>query len=106
VAPTVQTAWLATAVSRLTGDPGRGSSEGQRYRLPLTTADGHKHAVSVQVDTHPAETRPYAVNQIANAWHIKHEDIINVLTNWTPEQLLAHLSTFKKIDLMPPTFRR
>jgi hypothetical protein len=105
MAPVVKTAWLAASVARLTGDPGRGASEGKRYRLPITTANGHKHAVSVQVDTHPTDARPYALNQIADAFKVDRPDILSVLNDWTPEQLKAHLEQFQKADLMPPTYR-
>jgi hypothetical protein len=106
VATVVKTAWLASAVARITGDPGRTASEGQRHRLPITTADGRKHAVSVQVDTHPTDARPYALNQIADAFKVDRKDIVTVLTEWTPDQLKAHLEQFKKEDLMPPRYRR
>jgi hypothetical protein len=106
VAPVVKTAWLAAAVARLTGDAGRGASEGKRYRVVITTADGHRHGVSVQVDTHPNDTRPYALNQVADTWHVPRSDILSILEKWTPDQLVAHLSTFQKADLMPPNFRR
>lgn len=103
--PVVKTAWLATAVARITGDPGRHANEGKRYRIRITTADGHDHAVSVQVDTHPTDTRPYALNQIADAFKVPRPDILTVLKDWTPEQLKVHLEQFAKADLMPPHYR-
>lgn len=106
MAPVVKTAWLAAAVARITGDPGRSSSEGQRYRVAITTSDGHKHGLSVQVDTHPTDARPYAVNQIADAFQVDRKEIIDVLSTWTPERLIEHLSSFPKNDLMPPNLRR
>lgn len=106
MAPVIKTAWLAAAVARVTGDSGRGASEGKRYRLAITTADGHKHGVSVQVDTHPADARPYALNQIADAFKVDRKSVVSVLQDWTPEQLKAHLEQFNKADLMPPTYRR
>jgi hypothetical protein len=69
------------------------------------TADGHKHAVSVQVDTHPTDARPYAVNQVADAFKIDRDQIIDVLRNWPPGRLKAHLEQFNKADLLPPTYR-
>jgi hypothetical protein len=74
--------------------------------LVLTTSDGHKHAVSVQVDTHPSETRPYVLNQIADRFKVDRAEIHVVLFDWTPERLRAHLQQFSKADLMPPNYRR
>lgn len=62
--------------------------------------------MSVQVDTHPTDSRPYAVNQIADAFKIDRKDIMTVLNDWTPEQLKAHLEKFNKADLMPANHRR
>ena len=104
MAPVVKTAWLATSVARLTGDPGRDASEGKRYRVRFTTADGH--AVSVQVDTHPTDTRPYVLNQIADVFKVERQNILSVLKDWSPEQLKTHLGQFSKADLMPPNYRR
>lgn len=73
--------------------------------MPITTADGHKHAVSVQVDTHPTDAKRYAVNQVADAFKIDRKEILSVLNDWTPEQLKAHLEKFKKADLMPANYR-
>lgn len=87
MASPISTTRLAAAVARLTGDPGRKCSEGKRYRLALTTADGHKHAISIQVDTHPKETRPYVLNQIADAFKVDRSEIQVVLHDWTPERL-------------------
>jgi hypothetical protein len=59
----------------------------------------------VQVDTHPKEARPYALNQIADRWHVDRDQVMSVLETWSPEQLIEHLSAFEKKQLMPPTSR-
>lgn len=105
MASVVKTAWLTAAVERVTGDPGRNVKEGRRYRVTVTSSDGHRCGVSVQVDTHPADARPYAVNQIADRWHVARDEILDVLEKWTPDQLIAHLEQFTKKDPMPPNFR-
>jgi hypothetical protein len=104
VAPLVKTAWLAAAVARVTGDSGKKVNEGARYRVTVTSNDGHKCGVSVQVNTHTKEARPYQLNEIADRWHVNRTELTNVLNEWTSDQLKAHLSTFAKEALMPPRF--
>ena len=70
------------------------------------SADGHDCGVSVQVDDHPREVRPYALGQIARVWHVSRKDLAHIFENWTPERLIEHLGQFTKADLMPPRARR
>lgn len=105
MAAVVKTAWIASAVARLTGDQGRTVTHGKRYRLLITTADGARHAVTVQVDTHPTDARPYVLNDIADRFKVERDAILTVLSEWTNEQLKAHLEKFPKADLMPPQCR-
>ncbi len=79
----LRTAWLSSAVARVTGDPGRTVNEGKRYRVVVQSRDGHKCGVSVQVDTHPKEARPYALNQIADRWHVDRDQVMSVLETWS-----------------------
>jgi hypothetical protein len=70
--------------------------------VTITSCDGHKCGVGVQINTHPVDARPYQLNEIADRWCIARDDILNVLTSWTPQQLVEHLSSKTKADLMPP----
>lgn len=105
MAPVLRTAWLSSAVARVTGDSGRKVNEGKRYRIEVLSADGHRCGVSVQVDTHRKEALPYAMNQIADRWHIQRTELRSVLESWSSEQLVEHLSRFTKQQLMPPNSR-
>lgn len=106
MAPVVKTRWLLSAVARLTGVKGTSVNEGQRFRVVVTTSAGHEHAINLQVDDHPKETRPYQLNQLADALCLPRKDIISVLEDWTSDQLRAHLGEQTKEALMPPRHRR
>jgi len=72
----------------------------------VESSDGHRVGVSVQLDTHPKETRPYALGQIARQWCLEPDQLTQVLDSWGPDDLLAHLARFTKAELMPPTYRQ
>lgn len=101
----VKTRWLLSAVARLTGVDSTSVNEGKRFRIEVDTVDGHRHAVHLQVDDHPKETRPYAINQIADALCIDRQEILVALDEWTPAELMAHLQKQTKLDLTPPRNR-
>jgi hypothetical protein len=71
------------------------------FRVEITSSDGHNCGVPVQVDSHPAETRPYAINAIADSLLIDRKEIHRVLAEGTEEQLRAHLSGYTKAQLKP-----
>lgn len=102
MAHVVKTAWLTSAVTRLTGDSGKPCNEGSRHRVVLGSSDGHRCGVSVQINTHSRDAPAYQVNEIADRWCIDRDEIGEVLTNWTRDQLVAHLATKTKAELMPP----
>jgi hypothetical protein len=106
MAAPLPTAAVVSAVARVTGDPGRDVKHGKRFRIEVTSSDGHKMGVSVQVDDHPAETRPYVLNQIADTWNVSRDEIRDVLDSWGSEELREHLQKFPKAELMPPHLRR
>ncbi len=68
--------------------------------------DGRKAGVTVQVDDHPRDARPYVLNDVANRLRIDRSEILHALTDWTPEQLVAHLEAFSSDELKPPSLRR
>jgi hypothetical protein len=71
------------------------------FRVEVTSADGHKCGIPIQVDDHPAETRPYVLNAIADALLIDRNEIRVVLKVGTAAQLRAHLSKYERGDLKP-----
>lgn len=94
--------YYTNALSRLTGVAPRKVADGLRYRVPCTTADGHRHSVTFQVDTHVKEVRPYVASQIARTLKVPVGQLEDVLENWTTADLQKHLSTFTKDELRPP----
>lgn len=75
------------------------------FRVEVVSADGEKCGVPVQVDSHPAEVRPYAINQIADSYLISRDEIRDVLARGTCEQLRKHLSGYTKDQLKPLRIR-
>jgi len=107
VAPAVRsTKQLIAAVSRLTGDPGTSVRHGKIFRVVVRSRDGVRCGVPVQVDDHPGEPRPYALNQIADGLLVPRAEIQTVLETWTREQLVRHLEQFTQKELKPPRLRR
>lgn len=76
------------------------------FRVEITSADGHKCGIPIQVDDHPAETRPYVLNAIADALLIERDEIRAVLKDGTAAQLSAHLSKYNRDDLKPFRMRK
>jgi hypothetical protein len=102
----VPTAQVLSDVARLTGDNGSDSKHGRIFRIVVTSSDGHNCGVPVQVDDHPSETRPYAINQIADSWLIDRAEIRDVLRSGTEAQLRRHLERYTKEQLKPVRIRR
>jgi hypothetical protein len=71
------------------------------FRVEVVSSDGHKCGVPVQVDDHPDQARPYAVNAIADSLLIDRKEIHRVLAEGTEEQLRAHLGKYTKAQLRP-----
>ena len=71
------------------------------FRVEVTSADGHNCGVPIQLDDHPAQVRPYALNAIADSLLIERQEIRRVLREATPDQLRAHLSKYTKAQLKP-----
>jgi hypothetical protein len=76
------------------------------YRITVESSDGHKCGVPVQVDDHPNQTRPYALNAIADALLIDRGEIRQVLERGTEPQLRAHLEQYTKDELKPRSIRK
>ncbi|MDQ3725565.1 MAG: hypothetical protein M3335_06720 [Actinomycetota bacterium] len=75
------------------------------FRVEVISSDGHKCGVPVQVDDHPAQARPYALNAIADSLLIDRKEIRRVLEEGTEEQLRAHLGKYTKAQLKPAHLR-
>jgi hypothetical protein len=71
------------------------------FRLEIESSDGHKCGIPVQVDSHPAQVRPYVLNQIADTLLIDRQEILAVLKDGTEAELRAHLSKYTKAQLKP-----
>jgi len=71
------------------------------FRVEVKSADGHTCGVPVQIDSHPAQTRPYAVNAIADSLLIDRKEIHSVLERGTEAQLRAHLERYTRAQLKP-----
>ena len=71
------------------------------FRLEVESSDGHKCGVPIQVDSHPAQARPYVLNAIADSLLIGRNEILRVLKEGTQAQLRAHLSKYTKVQLKP-----
>jgi len=75
------------------------------FRVQITSSDGHKCGVPVQVDNHPGQARPYALNAIADSLLIDRKEIHRVLDEGTAEELRTHLSKYTKEQLKPQHLR-
>lgn len=75
------------------------------FRVEVTSSDGHKCGVPVQVDSHPDQQRPYALNAIADSLLIERDEIHRVLAEGTEAELRAHLSRYTKSQLKPLRLR-
>jgi len=71
------------------------------FRVEATSSDGHECGVPVQVDNHPDQVRPYALNAIADSLLIDRKEIRRVLAEGTEEELRAHLSKYTQAQLKP-----
>ena len=76
------------------------------FRVEITSVDGQKCGIPIQVDDHPAETRPYVLNAIADALLIERDEIRAVLRDGTEEDLRAHLGRYTQDQLKPFRVRR
>jgi hypothetical protein len=75
------------------------------FRVEVTSSDGETCGIPIQLDTHPAQQRPYALNAIADALLIERDEIHRVLSEGSEEQLRTHLSRYTKAQLKPKHVR-
>lgn len=95
---------LVAAAARLIGGQKR-VTHGQLFRIRVTASDGKPASVTIQIDDHPGEARPYVLGDIAKRLRINKDDVEVVLGTWTREQLIAHLEQFTSDELKPPALR-
>jgi hypothetical protein len=69
------------------------------FRVVVTSSDGQRVAVTVQVDTHRKVPSVAAMNDLADRLRIPRGSIDAVLADWTPERLIQHLSSMTKAEL-------
>lgn len=60
----------------------------------------------VQIDDHPPQTRPYAINQIADSLLVDRAEILEVLDRGTELELRAHLRRYTQAELKPLHIRK
>jgi hypothetical protein len=63
------------------------------FRLPVTSRDGTRYTVTLQVDTHRKCPSKAALNDLADRMRLPRAQIDTVLADWTAAQLLAHLGS-------------
>lgn len=71
------------------------------FRIEIVSSDGQNCGVPVQVDSHPAEQRPHALNAIADSLLVERTEIHRVLEEATEAEMRAHLSRYTKQQLKP-----
>lgn len=71
------------------------------FRMEVVSADGARCGVPIQVDSHPAQTRPYVLNAIADALLIRRDEIRRVLDEGTAGMLRRHLCRYTQAQLRP-----
>jgi hypothetical protein len=62
--------------------------------------------VTLQIDDHPRDAKSYVFGEIARCWRVPREQVLEVMRDWTAEQLEEHLCRFTSQELKPPAFRR
>jgi DTW domain-containing protein YfiP len=92
------------ARSEALADSSRQLSDGYLYRLRVQSSDGHLCTVTWQIDTHRAECRKYVLRELSHQFRVETpEAALEVLDSWTKERLVAHLGTFTREKLKPPS---
>jgi hypothetical protein len=76
------------------------------FRVEVVSSDGKNCGVPIQVDDHPGDARPYAINQIADSLLIRREEILAVFERGTAAELRAHLSKHTQEQLKPLRIRQ
>lgn len=89
---------LRAAVRRLAGEPRR-ATHGELFRVEVTSADGHAHAVTIQVDTHRRVPSKAVFNDLADRLRMPRQQIDEILNDWTSERLREHLSSLTREQL-------
>jgi hypothetical protein len=89
---------LRAAVHRLASES-RKVTHGELFRVVVTSRDGRRSAVTVQVDTHRKVPSKAAINDVADRLRVPRSQIDDVLDNWSAEQLAAHLASLTHEEL-------
>jgi hypothetical protein len=97
---------LLRAVARLTSDPGRNVRHGVLFRIEVESKDGHRCAVTLQVNDHRDRPSKAALNDLADRFRLAREQIAEVLESWSHNDLREHLSGLSADELKPPAHGR
>lgn len=95
---------LASALARLTGSPPRPGRHVDIYRITVLSSDGKKCSVNIRCSA--KKVYKSTLNQLADELRILHDEIENVLENWTHQQVVGHLSQFPADVLDSPALER
>ncbi|WCB92288.1 hypothetical protein DSM104299_00978 [Baekduia alba] len=76
------------------------------FRVPVTSSDGVKTAVTFQIDGHRKWAMSYVLNDIARNLRLERDQVVQVMSDWTHDDLLTHLGQFTAADLRPSALRR
>lgn len=74
------------------GDPDKRVTHGELFRIVVTSCDGYRCALTVQVDTHRKVPSKAAINDVADRLRLPRDQVDVVLNEWTQEQLRDHLA--------------
>jgi hypothetical protein len=76
------------------------------FRIEVTSSDGRACAVTLQVSDHRSDPSSRTLNDIADRLRIPRAEIVDVLTDWTADDLRRHLESLTAEELRSPAFRR
>jgi|ERR1700694_3937602 len=96
---------LEHCLARLT-DFSRKTNESQIYRLRVIAADGKACSVDAQYAPKRDQLHPAKLNEIADRFRVRHDQIEEVLLEWDKEKLRKHLSKFPSEVLDSPAALR
>lgn len=75
------------------------------FRVSVDSSDGKTCAVTLQLSDHRPTASAAILNDIADRLRVSRDDIEDVLTNWSAEDLRRHLEQFTADQLRPPAHR-
>lgn len=94
---------LVAALTRLTGKPIRRGRHGPMFRVRVTSREGVGCAVAIgPISEHRKEPSKATMNMVADRLRVRRSEVVDVLRDWSPRQLRAHLASKSADELRPP----